>query len=1039
MNFSALSIKRPVLATVFGIVILLFGIIGFNYLGVREYPSVDPPVVTVTTNYVGASADIIESQITEPLEEEINSVSGIKTLSSISADGRSTIKVEFELGIDMDNAANDVRDKVSQAVRNLPPDADPPIVQKSDADAQTIFALTVQSKQRSLLELTDFGLNIFKERLQTISGVSEIYLWGEKLYSMRLELDPAKMAAFNLTPLDIREALNRQNVELPSGRIEGYRTELVIRTYGRLSTEEEFNDLIIAERDGSLVRLKDVGQAFLAPQNERTLLRGNGGVPMIGVAIQPQPGANYIEIVDEIYERVEQIKQDLPPDLELGVALDTTQNIRKAITEVEETVFIAFGLVVLVIFFFLRNWRTTLIPVVAIPISLIGSFFVMYAAGFSINILTLLGIVLATGLVVDDAIVVMENIFARVEKGQDRVQAAFAGSREIFFAIISTTITLVAVFLPVIFLQGLTGRLFREFGVVVAGSVVISAFVSLTITPMMSSRMLKKTEPKSSLGYKIGEWLKELIEKYRRSLDKFMNRKWIALVLMAGSIAIIFGVGQFLPSELAPLEDKSRLRLFATAPEGTSYEMMDAYIQELIELTDTMKERESLLAVTSPGFGASNSINSGFVRLTLVPPGDREKSQMELANELMARVKGYNLARTYVTQEQTIQVGGGGLGGLPVQFVVQAPNIEKLKAIIPEFEKLANENPAFDVVNLDLKFSKPELTVEIDRNKAREMGVQVRDIAETLQLYFSTQRFGYFIKDGKQYYVIGQAKRTDRDEPADLTKVTVRNQEGDPVQLSNLVTTAFESGPPELYRYNRYVAATFSAAPADGVTIGQGIEEMQKIADQVLDESFSTSLAGSSKEFAESSGSLIFAFVLALVLVYLALSAQFESFRDPLTIMLTVPLALAGAVLALWIFGHTLNIFSQIGMIVLVGIVTKNGILIVEFANQRRQQGLSIREAAVDAAAQRFRPILMTSMATILGALPIALALGGAATSRIPMGVAIIGGLAFSLLLTLYVIPVLYTYITSKSTKKLVEDKTQENDPYAPEGGENES
>ncbi|MGH1438388.1 MAG: efflux RND transporter permease subunit [Lewinella sp.] len=1023
MNLSSLSIQRPVLAMVFTIVILLFGVIGFSYLGIREYPSVDPPIVTVTTNYTGSSADIMESQITEPLEEEINSVSGINTMSSTSADGRSTIRVEFDLGVNMDNAANDIRDKVSQAIRSLPPDADPPVVQKSDADAQTIFALTVQSSKRSLLDLSDIGLNMFKERLQTISGVSEINIWGDKRYAMRLSLDPDRLAAFELTPLDVRNALQSQNVELPSGRIEGYRTELTIRTFGRLSTEEEFNNLLIAKREGSLIRLKDVGQARLSPQNERSLLRGNGGIPMIGIAIQPQPGSNYIEIVDEVKRRVEQIKKDLPDDIQLGVALDTTISIRRAIEEVQKTVFIAFGLVVLVIFFFLRNWRTTLIPVLAIPISLIGSFFVMYIADFSINILTLLGVVLATGLVVDDAIVVMENIYAKVEKGEDRVQAAFSGSREIFFAVISTTITLVAVFLPVIFLEGVTGRLFREFGVVVVGSVVISSFVSLSLTPMMCSRILKKGRPKSKLSNWIGDGLKGLGNRYESSLQGFMNHKWISFAIILGSVALVFGLGRLLPSELAPLEDKGRLRIFSTAPEGTSYEMMDAYIKQIVDMTDTLPEKESLLSVTSPGFGSSNSINSGFVRLTLWPSSQREKSQMQLASELSEKMRDYNFARSFVVQEQTIQVGGGGRG-LPVQFVVQAPTIKELKEIIPPFMAKASESPVFDAVDLDLKFNKPELTVEIDRNKAREMGVEVADIAQTLQLLYSGQRFGYFVKDGKQYFVIGEAIRSARDEPADITKVTVRNDLGEPVQLDNLVKTSFASSPPQLYRYNRFAAATFSAAPKDGITIGQGIEEMEAIAKELLDDTYTTSLAGTSKEFSESSGSLVFAFLLALVLVYLALSGQFESFRDPFTIMLTVPLAIGGAILALWFFDHTLNIFSQIGMIVLVGIVTKNGILIVEFANQRRQDGLGIEAAAVDAAAQRFRPILMTSMATILGAMPIALALGGGSTSRIPMGVAIIGGLVFSLVLTLYVIPVLYTIITSKKDKVLLEDKT---------------
>ena len=1026
MNLSALSIQRPVLATVFAIIIVIFGVIGFTSLGVREYPSVDPPIVTVTTNYTGSSADIIESQITEPLEEAINSVAGIHTMSSISADGRSTIKVEFDLGMDMDNAANDIRDKVSQAIRRLPPDADPPIVQKSDADSQTIFSLTVQSEKRSLLELSDIGLNIFKDQLQTVKGVSQINIWGDKKYSMRLEMDPAKLSAYNLTPLDVRNALLSQNIELPSGRIEGYRTELVIRTYGRLTTEEEFNNLIIDSRDGAMVLFKDIGKARLAPQNERSILRGKGVIPMIGIAVQPQPGANYIEIVDEIYKRVEQIKKDLPDDIQLGVAMDNTVSIRQAISEVEDTIFISFGLVVLVIFFFLRNWRTTLIPVVAIPISLIGTFFIMYLADFSINILTLLGVVLATGLVVDDAIVVMENIYSRIERGEDRVQAAFAGSREIFFAIVSTTLTLVAVFLPVIFLQGVTGRLFREFGVVVAGSVVISAFVSLSLTPMMSSRFLKKSEPKSKVGAAIGTWLKNLGDGYRRSLDKFMDRRWISFVILAGTIAMIFGLGSTLQSELAPLEDKSRLRLFATAPEGTSFEMMDNYLLELLHIVDTLPEREAILSVTSPGFGSSNSINSGFVSVVLVPPGERDKSQMQIANELSAIVSKYNFARTFVTQDQTISVGGG-FGALPVQYVVQATNIEKLKEIIPEFMEKANATGAFNMVDLDLKFNKPELQIEIDRAKAREMGVEVADIAETLQLMFSGQRFGYYIQNGKQYDVIGQALRSSRDEPSDLTQLTVRNREGEPVQLDNLVNVSFESSSPQLYRYNRFVAATFSGSPREGLTIGDGIDAMQSVADEVLDDSYTTSLAGISKEFSESSGSLVFAFALALILVYLALSAQFESFRDPLTIMLTVPLALGGAVLALWALGHTLNIFSQIGMIVLVGIVTKNGILIVEFANQRRQHGLSVREAAVDAAAQRFRPILMTSLATMLGALPIALALGGASTSRIPMGVAIIGGLAFSLVLTLYIIPVIYTLIASKTTRKMVEEIPEDN------------
>lgn len=1010
MTISSLSINRPVLATVLSIIIVIFGLIGFKFLGIREFPSVDPPIVTITTNYTGANADIIESQITEPLEESINGISGIRSLTSTSSDGRSSITVEFNLGVNMADAANDVRDRVSRAVRNLPQDTDPPVVVKSDADASPILSVTLQSDRRSMLEISEIGNNVFKERLQTIPGVSEVRIWGEKKYSMRLLIDPAKLSAYQLTPLDVRNALNNENVELPSGRIEGYRTELTVRTFGRLSSMEEFNELIIKENEGGVVKFKDIGTAQLLPENERTILKGNGGIPMIGVAITPQAGSNHIEIADEFYKRIEQLKKDLPEDVKLGIALDTTTTIRKGIMEVEETIFIAFGLVVLVIFFFLRDWRTTLIPVLAIPISLISAFFIMYVSGFSINILTLLGIVLATGLVVDDAIVVLENIYHKIENGMDPIEAGHRGSKEIYFAIISTTITLAAVFLPIIFLQGVTGRLFREFGVVVAGSVIISAFVSLTLTPMMSARFLKKKKRESKF-YKTTEvFFTNMTSSYNKSLSRFMRKRWIAAVIMVISIAIIFLLGKMIPSELAPLEDKSRLQIISTAPEGTSYELMDQYISNIIQLTDTLKEKESILSVTAPGFGATASVNTGFVRLTLKDPSLRDKSQQQLANELTAIVKNYNFARSFVVQEQTI--GGGRNSGLPVQYVIQAPDFEKLSKVIPQFMSKAQANPNFQVVDLNLKFNKPELTIEIDRERARALGVTVMDIAQTLQLYFSGQRFGYFIMGGKQYQVIGQANRGNRDDPMDLKSIYVRNRKNELIQLDNLVKLSNLSSPPQLYRYNRYVSATVSASTATGITLGQGIEEMDKIAKEVLDESFSTSLAGTAKEFAESSNSLLFAFLLALVLIYLILAAQFESYADPLVIMFTVPLAIAGAVLSLWLFDMTFNIFSQIGIIVLIGIVTKNGILIVEFANQRKEEGLTVREAVVEAATQRLRPILMTSLATVLGALPIAMALGAASKSRTPMGVAIIGGLLFSLVLTLYVIPALYTYFS---------------------------
>jgi multidrug efflux pump len=1009
MSLSEISIKRPVLATVMSIVIVLFGIIGFFYLGIRDYPSVDPPVITVSTTYTGANSDVIISQITEPLEESINGIDGIKVITSNSSDGRSTITVEFDLDVDLETAANDVRDRVSRAQRNLPVDANPPIVSKSDATAQPILSLTVQSDQRTLLELSEIGNNLFKERFQTIPGVSSVNIWGEKRYSMKLVMDPSRMAAHGITPVDVRNALSNANVELPSGRLEGKDTELTIRTVGRIETVDEFNNLIIRENNGSVIRFKDVGTAEMRPENERSLLRGNGAIPMIGVAVTPQPGANYVAIADEFFKRLENIKKELPGDLKLGLALDTTKGIKNAIVEVEETIFIAFGLVVLVIFLFLRNWRSTLIPVVAIPISLISAFFIMYLAGFSINILTLLGIVLATGLVVDDAIVVLENIYQKIEQGMSPREAAFKGSEEIFFAIVSTTITLVAVFLPIMFLQGLTGRLFREFGVVVAGAVFVSAFVSLTLTPMMSSRLLRAGDHergfyKWSEGFFVG-----MTNMYSKGLNWFFRIRWVAIIIMIISFWMMYQLGKSLPSELAPMEDKSRLSVNATAPEGTSFEFMNDFLTKVIKDVEQIPEKESILSVTAPGFGASQASNTGFVRISLVEPDQRTKSQMEIADELSKTIKKYSEARVFVNQEQTI---GDRRGGLPVQFVIMAPNFELLKKVIPTFLEKARASEKFQAVDINLKFNKPELKIDIDRNRAQALGVSVMDIAQTLQLYYAEQRLGFFIKNGKQYQVIGMANKESANEPFDLKGVYVRSNKGQLVQLDNLITMSEQSNPPQLYRFNRYVSATVSAGTSNGVSLGQGIDAMKDIAKEVLTDQYTTDLSGPSKEFEESSSTLLFAFILALLLVYLILAAQFESFKDPLIIMLTVPLALAGAILALWYTDSTLNIFSQIGIIVLIGIVTKNGILIVEFANQRKEDGLNTVNAVKEAAISRLRPILMTSLATVLGALPIAMAFGAASLSRVSMGIAIIGGLMFSLILTLFVIPALYTYMS---------------------------
>ncbi len=1013
MSLSALSVRRPVLATVMSTLIILFGVIGYTNLGVREFPSVDPPVVTVQTNYTGANAFVIEAMITEPLEEQLNSVSGIRSMNSFSAEGRSQITIEFDLDMDLDVAANDVRDRVSRAQRDLPEDADPPTVTKADADADPIVFLNVQSDQRDILEVSNIANTIFKERLQTIPGVSEVRIWGEKRYSMRLWMNPNQLAAYNMTPLDVMEALNKENVELPSGRIEGYSTELTVRTLSRMEDASEFNRMILRNDPSGTVRFEDVGRAVIEAENERTVLKRDG-VPMVGVVLIPQPGANNIEIVDEFYERIEEIEREIPADISTGVGFDTTEYVRDSISEVQQTILVAFTLVVLVIFLFLRDWRTTVIPVLVIPISLIGAFFIMFLMGFSINVLTLLGLVLAIGLVVDDSIVVLENIYAKIEQDMTPVRAAIQGAAEIFFAIISTTTALIAVFLPIIFLDGVTGQLFREFGVVLAGAVVISSFVALSFSPMLCSKILKKREQPTRL-YKVTEpffiWLNDT---YRNSLNAFMRRRWLAFVIMGGAAGMITLFWNILPSELAPMEDRSRVQMFATGPEGATFEFMDHYVDRVVDdVQRSIPESNAVISVTSPGFG-SGSVNSAFMNVILNDPSERDRSQQEVADRLTEMMNEHTAAQTFVSQRQTIQVGRGG--GLPVQYVLQAPNFEALEEQLPVFLDAAREHPSFSVVDVDLKFDKPEIEVDIKRDRARNLGVSASDIATTMQLALSGQRYGFFIKDGMQYQVIGQLDRSYRNEPIDLQSLYVRSDNGRLVQIDNVATLTERSSPPQLYRYNRYVSATVQAGLAPGVSMGEGIAAMEELREEHLDERFATALAGASRDFDESADSLLFAFLLAIVLIYLILSAQFESFRDPLIILFTVPLAVAGALLTLWYFDESLNIFSQIGIIMLVGLVSKNAILIVEFANQRKAAGLEITEAIIDAAGARFRPILMTSLSTVLGVTPIALAIGAGAESRISMGLTIIGGLIFASILTLYVIPALYSYVSSSKS-----------------------
>lgn len=1025
MNISELSLRRPVLATVMNILILLFGAVGYTFLAVREYPAIDPPIVNVRTSYTGANSDIIETQITEPLEKAINGIPGIRTISSSSSQSSSNITVEFELDADLEAAANDVRDKVSQAQRQLPEDLDaPPIVSKADANSDFIILLAAQSPSKGLMELSDYAENVLMERFQTIPQVSAVNIFGQKRPSMRIWIDPEKLNSYNISFRDVRAGLERENVEIPSGKIYGENTELTIRTLGRLTTEEDFRNLILRQDPAGIVRLGDVAKVEIGPQNEEFSWKLNG-VNAVGLAVIPQPGANYIEISDEFNRRLEELKKSDRTDVELTVLIDTTKNVRRAIAEVEETLLIAFSLVVLVILFFFRNFRIAIRPLIDIPISLVATFFIMYIAGFSINVLTLLGIVLATGLVVDDGIVVTENIFRKLEHGLPIHKAALEGSKEIFFAVISTSITLAVVFLPVIFLEGFVGSLFREFGVVVSAAVLVSAFVSLTITPVLNVLLTRKSKTGAVVShgrfYEKTEFIFRGMENgYLRMLRGFLRVRWMAFVIIAICAGIIYFIGKDIPSEIAPLEDKSSIRFQISGPEGASYSYMSEVGERIVNyLYDSVPERTFTFAAV-PGFGSSG-LNSGFARMGLTDPGDRERSQSDIVKEMNRKMSRFNEVRIFAVEEQTISVGLGSRGSQPVQFILQNLSFQKIKDVVPKFLEEARKHPSLMNVDVNLKFNKPEVELTIDRMRAKDLGLSIGDVAEVVQSAFSGRRVGYYTANGRQYEVISQVELKDRQTPNDISNLYVRNVRGENIPLSAVVRLEETSNPPTLYHYNRFRSATITAAPAEGKTIGDGVKAMQEIANGVLDETFQTSLGGPSRDYAESSSNTSFAFMLALVLIFLVLAAQFESFRDPLTIMITVPLAIAGALLSLWVFGQTLNIFSQIGMIMLIGLVTKNGILIVEFANKKREFGLNKMDAVIEASAQRLRPILMTSLATALGALPIALSIGAAATSRIPLGIVIVGGILFSLILTLFVIPAVYTYISGKHKVKKTE------------------
>jgi len=875
--------------------------------------------------------------------------------------------------------------------------------------------LIVRSTSMNAIELSDYAENVLLEKFQTIPGISSVAIYGQQKPAMRLWLDPNKMAAMSITAADVSTALAKENVEMPGGKIRGAATELIVKTYGRLTTEEDFNNLIIRQINNQVIRLSDIGEAVLGPQNEESGASINGATGL-SLALIPLPGANSIDISTEFYKRLDQVNKTLPKGVSLDIGRDKSIFVKQSVKDVIETLAIAILLVVLIIFLFFRNWIIALRPLIDIPVSLIGTFFIMYILDYSINVLTLLGIVLATGLVVDDGIVVTENIFKRIERGMNKWQAAFEGTREIFFAVISTSLTLAIVFIPVVFLQGFTGRLFREFGIVVASAVLISALVSLTLTPVLNVFLGGSSSHHSRFYLSTEKFYVNLENGYRRILSYFIVRKWISFGILGVCVLLIFIISTQLKSELAPLEDHSYLRTAITAPEGTEYSTTQKILDKVAKLQmDSVPEARFILA--RYGGGHSNAANSGNVITFLSGPSERNASQQEVFDRLSNIYKHIPEARIIASQEATIATSSFG-GGLPVQFVLQNLDFNKLKEVLPKFLDEAQNSPIFSNIDVNLKFNKPELNITVDRLKATSLGVNEKDVSDALNYAFSGGRIGYFLRNNKQYYIIAQVDRENRNKPADISSLYVRNNAGTMIQLDNLVKMEENSNPPSLYHYNRYKSAIVSANLATGKTIGEGLDEMHRIADKLLDESFNTDLAGASRDYAESNSNILFSLILALLLIYLILAAQFESFRDPFIIMLTVPMAITGALLSLWIFGQTLNIFSEIGMILLIGIVTKNGILIVEFANQKRKSGLTKRVAAFEAASARFRPILMTSLATICGALPIAFAIGSGAQSRVSLGIVVVGGLLFALLLTLFVIPVMYILMSGKRIEK---------------------
>ncbi|MFN3750138.1 MAG: efflux RND transporter permease subunit [Thiobacillus sp.] len=1009
MILSDISIRRPVLATVMSLLIVLIGLISFDRLPVREYPNIDAPVVSVRTVYPGASAAVMESQITKPLEDSLSGIEGIRTIKSVSREEVSQITVEFVQSRDPEAAANDVRDRVARVRGLLPDEAQDPVVAKIEADAQAIIWLAFSSDRLSPLEITDYADRVVADQLKTLPGVASVIIGGQRRYAMRLWLDPGRMAARGLTVQDVEAALRSQNTELPSGRIESRMREFTVLAETDLKTPEEFERVVLRDAGGVLVRLGDIGRAEIGAADDRNIVRVNGRAA-VGLGVVKQSTANTLAVAQAVKAELPRIEAALPAGMQLRIGFDSSIFIEKSINAVYTTMLEAMVLVVAVIFLFLRNWRATLIPFVTIPVSLIGAFIFLYSMGFTINVLTLLGLVLAIGLVVDDAIVMLENIYRHIEAGMPPVEAAIQGAREIGFAVVAMTLTLAAVFAPLAFAEGNTGKLFTEFALTVAAAVLVSGFVALTLTPMMASKMLRH-ETSHGAFFNVGERvLNGLNSAYTRGLGRVVRHPWIVALVFVLVAAAAFGLLKSLKSELAPTEDRGFFIGFMLAPEGATMQYTDQYARQLEAIYQGVPEVRTAFVVVAPGLERPNPVNTALSFVMLDPWEERSRSQMEITASLGPQMfMAMPGVLAFPINPPSL---GQSFRNPPLQFVVQAPTYDELNTAVEALMARVREYPGLMNADTDLKLNKPQLRVDINRDKAAQMGIGVDSIGRTLETLLGGREITRFKQGGEQYDVIVQLDPAARASPDDLTALYVRGRDGSLSALSNLVAVTESVAPKELNHFNRQRAAIISANIAPGHTLGEALAFMDQAASETLPPTVRTALDGQSREFRESGQTLLITFALALVIIYLVLAAQFESFVSPFIILLTVPLAATGALLALKLTGATLNVYSQIGLIMLVGLITKHGILIVEFANQLRARGHAKVEAVIEAASLRLRPILMTTAAMVLGAVPLALASGAGAESRSPIGWVIVGGLLLGTLLTLFVIPVAYTLLT---------------------------